>query len=60
MVGTQLMVCQAFAVLEVIHPLVGLVKTGVMSPLMQVKFISNVTFLLCAKMKMSYMLVERS
>ena len=38
MVGTQLMVCQAFAILEVIHPLVGLVKTGVMSPLMQVKF----------------------
>ena len=35
-IGTQLMVCQAIAVLEVIHPLLGLVKTGVISPLMQV------------------------
>ena len=33
------MVCQTFACLEVIHPLIGLVKTGVMPPLMQVYFI---------------------
>ena len=35
-VGTQLMICQGFAVLEVIHPMVGIVKTGVVAPLMQV------------------------
>lgn len=30
------MFCQAAAVLEIIHPLLGLVKTGVLAPIMQV------------------------
>lgn len=29
-------ICQTFAFLEIVHPLVGMVKTGVMAPLMQV------------------------
>ena len=36
-VGTQLMVCQLAAFLEVIHPMLGLVKTGVIAPLAQVR-----------------------
>ncbi|XP_046357143.1 very-long-chain (3R)-3-hydroxyacyl-CoA dehydratase 3-like [Haliotis rufescens] len=35
-VGVQLMVCQAVACLEVIHPMLGLVKSGVFAPLAQV------------------------
>ncbi|KAL3866662.1 hypothetical protein ACJMK2_043944 [Sinanodonta woodiana] len=35
-VGAQLMVCQVAAILEILHPLLGLVKTGVFAPLMQV------------------------
>ena len=37
MVGMQLMVCQLAAFLEVIHPMLGLVKTGVIAPLAQVR-----------------------
>ncbi|KAL3866661.1 hypothetical protein ACJMK2_043944 [Sinanodonta woodiana] len=37
-VGAQLMVCQVAAILEILHPLLGLVKTGVFAPLMQVSF----------------------
>ncbi|XP_072038699.1 very-long-chain (3R)-3-hydroxyacyl-CoA dehydratase-like isoform X2 [Amphiura filiformis] len=29
-------ICQMFAFLEILHPLIGLVKTGIMAPLMQV------------------------
>ena len=36
-VGTQLMICQVAAFLEVIHPMLGLVKTGVIAPLAQVR-----------------------
>lgn len=36
LVGYHIMFCQAIAVLEIIHPLVGLVKTGVVAPFMQV------------------------
>ena len=35
-VGYQIMFCQIAAVLEVIHPLLGLVKTGAFAPLLQV------------------------
>jgi len=37
LVGSQMMFCQSVAVLEVIHPLVGLVKTGALAPFMQVR-----------------------
>ena len=35
-IGTVLIICQIFSFLEVIHPLVGLVKTSFVPPLMQV------------------------
>ncbi|XP_076443820.1 very-long-chain (3R)-3-hydroxyacyl-CoA dehydratase-like [Babylonia areolata] len=35
-VGTQLMVCQVAAILEALHPMLGLVRTGVVAPLAQV------------------------
>ncbi|KAL8606724.1 hypothetical protein ACOMHN_018758 [Nucella lapillus] len=34
--GTQLMICQVAAFLEVLHPMLGLVRTGVVAPLAQV------------------------
>lgn len=34
--GPAMMVCQSAAILEVLHPLVGWVKTGVAATLMQV------------------------
>ena len=36
-VGMQIMACQLVAFLEVIHPLLGLVRTGVFAPLAQVR-----------------------
>jgi len=35
-VGAAIMICQLLAVLEVFHPLLGWVRTGVMMPLIQV------------------------
>ncbi|XP_013389788.1 very-long-chain (3R)-3-hydroxyacyl-CoA dehydratase 3 [Lingula anatina] len=35
-VGAQMMICQIAALVEIINPLLGIVKTGVMAPLMQV------------------------
>ncbi|XP_064620467.1 very-long-chain (3R)-3-hydroxyacyl-CoA dehydratase-like [Lineus longissimus] len=35
-VGSQMVICQIVACLEFIHPMVGLVKTGWLAPLMQV------------------------
>jgi len=35
-VGPALMICQMLAVLEVIHPLLGWVRTGALMPLIQV------------------------
>ncbi|KAH3831120.1 hypothetical protein DPMN_104382 [Dreissena polymorpha] len=46
LVGTQMMFCQATAVLEIIHPLIGLVKTGVVAPVMQVGGRGFILFLL--------------
>lgn len=43
-VGTQLMIVQTVAVMEIIHPLVGLVKTSAIAPFLQVSGI--VIFLL--------------
>ena len=37
-VGAQLMVCQLAAILEVLHPAVGLVKSSPMMPLLQVYY----------------------
>lgn len=45
-VGYQIMFCQAAAVLEVIHPLLGLVKTGIVPPLMQVGGRNLILFML--------------
>ena len=39
-VGTQLMVAQAVAILEIIHPLVGLVKTSAIAPFLQVNIVN--------------------
>jgi very-long-chain (3R)-3-hydroxyacyl-CoA dehydratase len=39
-IGVQLMICQLVAFLEVVHPLLGLVKTGVVAPLAQVSFLT--------------------
>ncbi|WAQ97824.1 HACD3-like protein, partial [Mya arenaria] len=36
LVGSQMIFCQSVAVLEIIHPLFGLVKTGALAPFMQV------------------------
>ncbi|XP_045156278.2 very-long-chain (3R)-3-hydroxyacyl-CoA dehydratase 3-like [Mercenaria mercenaria] len=46
MVGYQIMFCQTAAVLEVIHPLLGLVKTGALAPLLQVGGRNLILFLL--------------
>ncbi|KAJ8304647.1 hypothetical protein KUTeg_018230 [Tegillarca granosa] len=35
-VGTQMMICQGIAILEILHPMLGLVKTSVIAPAMQV------------------------
>ena len=35
-VGPAVMICQLLAVLEIIHPLLGWVRTGVVMPIMQV------------------------
>lgn len=35
-VGPALMICQLLAVLEIIHPLLRWVRTGVMMPILQV------------------------
>ena len=41
-VGPALMVCQFAAILEVLHPLLGWVKTGVFTPTIQVKPLEKV------------------
>ena len=43
-VGSQVMVCQFVAMMEIIHPLLGFVKTGVFAPLAQVGFVFDPTF----------------
>ncbi|KAL5004463.1 hypothetical protein ScPMuIL_017919 [Solemya velum] len=45
-VGTPVMVCQVVAVLEVIHSMAGLVKTGIISPFMQCAGRNFVLFIL--------------
>ncbi|KAL4227985.1 hypothetical protein ACF0H5_013423 [Mactra antiquata] len=46
LVGYQIMFCQLVAILEIIHPLMGLVKTGVMAPIMQVSGRNFILFML--------------
>lgn len=41
-VGTQIMICQLAAFLEVVHPMLGLVRTGIVAPLAQVRVTSSV------------------
>nr|XP_034324775.1 very-long-chain (3R)-3-hydroxyacyl-CoA dehydratase 3 [Crassostrea gigas] len=36
LVGNPLMVCQTAAIMEILHPMLGLVKSGALAPLMQV------------------------
>ena len=36
LVGTQIMVCQTAAVMEILHPAMGLVKSSAIAPLLQV------------------------
>jgi len=44
-VGPALMICQLLAALEIIHPLLGWVKSGALMPTMQVRLdISAVAF----------------
>ncbi|ESO92520.1 hypothetical protein LOTGIDRAFT_120462 [Lottia gigantea] len=45
-VGSQIMLCQIIAVLEIIHPMIGLVKTGWIAPLAQVFGINFILFVL--------------
>lgn len=39
-IGTVLIICQIFSFLEVIHPMVGLIKTSFIPPLIQVCFVA--------------------
>lgn len=39
LVGNQLQTVQACALLEIVHPLMGWVKTGVFMPFIQVRFV---------------------
>ena len=45
-VGPSIMICQLLAVLEIIHPLLGWVRTGVIMPIMQVCLNVNAAMLL--------------
>lgn len=36
LVGNPIMVCQTAAIMEILHPMLGLVKSGAIAPLMQV------------------------
>ncbi|KAK6178963.1 hypothetical protein SNE40_011430 [Patella caerulea] len=45
-VGNQMMLCQMVAILEVIHPMIGLVKTGWVAPFAQVFGRNLILFLL--------------
>ncbi|KAK7116428.1 very-long-chain (3R)-3-hydroxyacyl-CoA dehydratase 3-like [Littorina saxatilis] len=45
-VGTQIMICQLAAFLEVVHPMLGLVRTGIVAPLAQVLGRNFILFLL--------------
>ncbi|KAK3097558.1 hypothetical protein FSP39_010781 [Pinctada imbricata] len=45
-VGTQLMVCQTMAVMEIIHPILGLIKSSAIPPLIQVLGRSIILFVI--------------
>ena len=45
-VGPAIMICQLLAVLEIIHPLLGWVRTGIIMPIMQVSVNIDIVILL--------------